>query len=133
MCAQCGDPHPRRQPVLLRSLGGFFWMAPGPFKEVEDHLSLPFSSLGWKLVFLRPVIHSCIPIVPTLSRGLANILMKLWLEDSAVLTVQGQVPMTLKTLALNPLSLFSEGPFQLKAPLKGCWPVQEGSPSWLII
>lgn len=68
-----------------------FWTIPGPFKEVEDHLSLPSSSLGWKLLFLRPVIHSRIPIVPTLSRGLANILRKLWLEDSAVLTAEARV------------------------------------------
>lgn len=47
-----------------------FWTTAGQLKEV-DHRSLPSSSLGWKLVFLRPVIHSCIPTAPT--RSLANI------------------------------------------------------------
>lgn len=69
MCAQCGDTH-------LLCLGPWvactFWIASGQLKEVEDHLSLPSSSLGWKLV-LWPVIHSCIPIAPTVSRCLANI------------------------------------------------------------
>lgn len=107
-----------------------FWTIPGPFKEVEDHLSLPSSSLGWKLLFLRPVIHSRIP---NPEQGLSKHFKETLARRLCSANCRGQGLQSYGNLALNPLNLFSEGPFQLGAPLKGCWPVQEGSPSWLVI
>ena len=41
-------------------VGFTFWGTPAQFKDVENHLSLPSSSLGWRLV-LRPVFTAVSP------------------------------------------------------------------------
>lgn len=85
----CAQWLQRKKPALLGSLGAFL-ENPCPIQGSRIPPILPSSSLGWKLVLLSLSCSQLHSHCPNPEQVLGKCLMKLWLEDSAMLTLCGQ-------------------------------------------